>query len=124
MWSSLKKMALELFKPFIYARLERYGLASTLKAAKRMVEKERSEVWDVLEEVIREHPVLLNRAPTLHRLGIQAFEPLLIEGKAIQLHPLVCAAFNADFDGDQMAVHIPVSLEAQLEARVSYDVNQ
>lgn len=113
-----KKMALELFKPFIYARLERYGLASTLKAAKRMVEKERSEVWDVLEEVIREHPVLLNRAPTLHRLGIQAFEPILIEGKAIQLHPLVCAAFNADFDGDQMAVHIPLSLESQLEARV------
>lgn len=113
-----KKMALELFKPFIYARLERYGLASTLKAAKRMVEKERPEVWDVLEEVIREHPVLLNRAPTLHRLGIQAFEPILIEGKAIQLHPLVCAAFNADFDGDQMAVHIPLSLEAQLEARV------
>jgi len=113
-----KKMALELFKPFIYARLERYGLASTLKAAKRMVEKERPEVWDVLEEVIREHPVLLNRAPTLHRLGIQAFEPILIEGKAIQLHPLVCAAFNADFDGDQMAVHVPLSLEAQLEARV------
>lgn len=113
-----KKMALELFKPFIYARLERYGLANTLKAAKRMVEKERPEVWDVLEEVIREHPVLLNRAPTLHRLGIQAFEPLLVEGKAIQLHPLVCAAFNADFDGDQMAVHIPLSLESQLEARV------
>jgi len=113
-----KKMALELFKPFIYARLERYGLANTLKAAKRMVEKERPEVWDVLEEVIREHPVLLNRAPTLHRLGIQAFEPMLVEGKAIQLHPLVCAAFNADFDGDQMAVHIPLSLEAQLEARV------
>jgi DNA-directed RNA polymerase subunit beta' len=113
-----KKMALELFKPFIYARLERYGLASTLKAAKRMVEKERPEVWDVLEEVIREHPVMLNRAPTLHRLGIQAFEPILIEGKAIQLHPLVCTAFNADFDGDQMAVHVPLSLEAQLEARV------
>jgi DNA-directed RNA polymerase subunit beta' len=113
-----KKMALELFKPFIYSRLERYGLASTLKAAKKMVEKERPEVWDILEEVIREHPVLLNRAPTLHRLGIQAFEPMLIEGKAIQLHPLVCAAFNADFDGDQMAVHIPLSLEAQLEARV------
>ncbi|WP_032112443.1 DNA-directed RNA polymerase subunit beta' [Candidatus Paracaedibacter symbiosus] len=113
-----KKMALELFKPFIYSRLERYGLASTLKAAKRMVEKERPEVWDILEEVIREHPVLLNRAPTLHRLGIQAFEPILIEGKAIQLHPLVCAAFNADFDGDQMAVHIPLSMEAQLEARV------
>ena len=113
-----KKMALELFRPFIYSRLERYGLASTLKAAKRMVEKERPEVWDVLEDVIREHPVLLNRAPTLHRLGIQAFEPILIEGKAIQLHPLVCAAFNADFDGDQMAVHVPLSLEAQLEARV------
>ncbi len=111
-------MALELFKPFIYSRLERYGLASTLKAAKRMVEKERPEVWDILEEVIREHPVLLNRAPTLHRLGIQAFEPILIEGKAIQLHPLVCAAFNADFDGDQMAVHVPLSMEAQLEARV------
>ena len=113
-----KKMALELFKPFVYSRLERYGLASTLKAAKKMVEKERPEVWDVLEKVIREHPVLLNRAPTLHRLGIQAFEPMLIEGKAIQLHPLVCRAFNADFDGDQMAVHIPLSLEAQLEARV------
>lgn len=113
-----KKMALELFRPFVYARLERYGLASTLKAAKRMVEKERPEVWDVLEEVIREHPVLLNRAPTLHRLGIQAFEPILIEGKAIQLHPLVCAAFNADFDGDQMAVHVPLSLESQLECRV------
>ncbi|HUY69374.1 MAG TPA: DNA-directed RNA polymerase subunit beta', partial [Alphaproteobacteria bacterium] len=113
-----KKMALELFKPFIYARLEMYGMASTIKAAKRMVEKERPEVWDILEEVIREHPVLLNRAPTLHRLGIQAFEPVLIEGKAIQLHPLVCTAFNADFDGDQMAVHVPLSLEAQLEARV------
>ncbi len=113
-----KKMALELFKPFIYARLELYGMASTIKAAKRMVEKERPEVWDILEEVIREHPVLLNRAPTLHRLGIQAFEPVLIEGKAIQLHPLVCTAFNADFDGDQMAVHVPLSLEAQLEARV------
>ena len=113
-----KKMALELFKPFVYARLERYGLASTIKAAKRMVERERPEVWDILEEVIREHPVLLNRAPTLHRLGIQAFEPVLIEGKAIQLHPLVCTAFNADFDGDQMAVHIPLSVEAQLEARV------
>jgi DNA-directed RNA polymerase subunit beta' len=113
-----KKMALELFKPFIYSRLERYGLATTVKAAKRMVEKERPEVWDILEEVIREHPVLLNRAPTLHRLGIQAFEPILVEGKAIQLHPLVCAAFNADFDGDQMAVHIPLSLEAQLESRV------
>jgi len=113
-----KKMALELFRPFIYSRLERYGLASTLKAAKRMVEKERPEVWDVLEDVIREHPVMLNRAPTLHRLGIQAFEPVLIEGKAIQLHPLVCAAFNADFDGDQMAVHVPLSLESQLECRV------
>ena len=113
-----KKMALELFKPFIYSRLELYGLASTVKAAKRMVEKERPEVWDILEEVIREHPVILNRAPTLHRLGIQAFEPVLIEGKAINLHPLVCTAFNADFDGDQMAVHVPLSLEAQLEARV------
>ncbi len=112
-----KKMALELFKPFIYHKLEIYGLASTVKAAKRMVEKERPEVWDILEEVIREHPVLLNRAPTLHRLGIQAFEPTLIEGKAIQLHPLVCTAFNADFDGDQMAVHVPLSIEAQLEAR-------
>ena len=113
-----KKMALELFKPFIYSKLELYGLANTIKAAKRMVEKERPEVWDILEEVIREHPVLLNRAPTLHRLGIQAFEPVLIEGKAINLHPLVCTAFNADFDGDQMAVHVPLSLEAQLEARV------
>jgi len=113
-----KKMALELFKPFIYAKLELYGLASTIKAAKRMVEKERPEVWDILEEVIREHPVMLNRAPTLHRLGIQAFEPVLIEGKALKLHPLVCTAFNADFDGDQMAVHVPLSLEAQLEARV------
>ncbi len=113
-----KKMALELFRPFVYSRLEAYGYASTIKAAKRMVEKERPDVWDILEEVIREHPVLLNRAPTLHRLGIQAFEPVLIEGKAIQLHPLVCTAFNADFDGDQMAVHVPLSLEAQLEARV------
>ncbi len=112
-----KKMALELFKPFIYHKLELYGMASTVKAAKKMVEKERPEVWDILEEVIREHPVLLNRAPTLHRLGIQAFEPVLIEGKAIQLHPLVCTAFNADFDGDQMAVHVPLSIEAQLEAR-------
>src|SRR6201985_2866747 len=112
-----KKMALELFKPFIYHRLENYGMANTIKAAKRMVEKERPEVWDVLEEVIKEHPVFLNRAPTLHRLGIQAFEPVLIEGKAIQLHPLVCTAFNADFDGDQMAVHVPLSLEAQMEAR-------
>ncbi|WP_424814849.1 DNA-directed RNA polymerase subunit beta' [Roseococcus sp. YIM B11640] len=113
-----KKMALELFKPFIYSKLEKYGHASTIKQAKRMVEKERPEVWDILEEVIREHPVMLNRAPTLHRLGIQAFEPVLVEGKAIQLHPLVCTAFNADFDGDQMAVHVPLSLEAQLEARV------
>jgi len=113
-----KKMALELFKPFIYSKLELYGMATTIKAAKRMVEKERPEVWDILEQVIREHPVLLNRAPTLHRLGIQAFEPVLVEGKAIQLHPLVCTAFNADFDGDQMAVHVPLSLEAQLEARV------
>ncbi len=113
-----KKMALELFKPFIYARLDAKGLSGTVKQSKRMVEREQPAVWDVLEEVIREHPVLLNRAPTLHRLGIQAFEPKLIEGKAIQLHPLVCAAFNADFDGDQMAVHVPLSLEAQLEARV------
>mgnify|MGYP003630596250 FL=1 len=113
-----KKMALELFKPFVYSKLELYSMATTIKAAKRMVEKERPEVWDILEEVIREHPVMLNRAPTLHRLGIQAFEPVLIEGKAIQLHPLVCTAFNADFDGDQMAVHVPLSLEAQLEARV------
>ena len=113
-----KKMALELFKPFVYAKLELYGHATTIKAAKRMVEKERPEVWDILEEVIREHPVLLNRAPTLHRLGIQAFEPVLVEGKAIHLHPLVCTAFNADFDGDQMAVHVPLSIEAQLEARV------
>ena len=113
-----KKMALELFKPFIYSRLEAKGLAATIKQAKKLVEKEKPEVWDILEEVIREHPVMLNRAPTLHRLGIQAFEPTLIEGKAIQLHPLVCAAFNADFDGDQMAVHVPLSLEAQLEARV------
>jgi len=112
-----KKMALELFKPFIYGKLERAGLATTIKAAKKMVEREGSEVWDILEDVIREHPIMLNRAPTLHRLGIQAFEPLLIEGKAIQLHPLVCSAFNADFDGDQMAVHVPLSLEAQLEAR-------
>ena len=113
-----KRMALELFKPFIYSKLEQYGMATTIKAAKKMVEKERPEVWDILSEVIREHPVLLNRAPTLHRLGIQAFEPVLIEGKAIQLHPLVCTAFNADFDGDQMAVHVPLSMEAQLEARV------
>jgi DNA-directed RNA polymerase subunit beta' len=113
-----KRMALELFKPFIYSRLEAKGLSTTVKQAKRLVEKERPEVWDILDEVIREHPVLLNRAPTLHRLGIQAFEPTLVEGKAIQLHPLVCSAFNADFDGDQMAVHVPLSLEAQLEARV------
>lgn len=112
-----KKMALELFKPFIYGKLERRGMATTIKAAKKMVEREVAEVWDVLDEVIREHPVLLNRAPTLHRLGIQAFEPVLIEGKAIHLHPLVCAAYNADFDGDQMAVHVPLTLEAQLEAR-------
>ncbi|MGH8173958.1 MAG: DNA-directed RNA polymerase subunit beta', partial [Rhodanobacteraceae bacterium] len=107
----------ELFKPFIFSKLQRRGLATTIKAAKKLVERESAEVWDILEEVIREHPVLLNRAPTLHRLGIQAFEPVLIEGKAIQLHPLVCTAFNADFDGDQMAVHVPLSLEAQLEAR-------
>ncbi|WP_350550567.1 DNA-directed RNA polymerase subunit beta' [Pseudoalteromonas sp. 120-MNA-CIBAN-0494] len=112
-----KKMALELFKPFIYGKLERRGMATTIKAAKKMVEREMPEVWDVLDEVIREHPVLLNRAPTLHRLGIQAFEPVLIEGKAIHLHPLVCAAYNADFDGDQMAVHVPLTIEAQLEAR-------
>lgn len=112
-----KKMALELFKPFIFGKLQKRGIATTIKAAKRMVEREEAEVWDVLDEVIREHPVLLNRAPTLHRLGIQAFEPVLIEGKAIQLHPLVCTAFNADFDGDQMAVHVPLSLEAQIEAR-------
>ena len=113
-----KKMALELFKPFIYSRLDAKGLSTTVKQAKKLVEKEKPEVWDILDEVIREHPVMLNRAPTLHRLGIQAFEPVLVEGKAIQLHPLVCAAFNADFDGDQMAVHVPLSLEAQLEARV------
>ncbi len=112
-----KKMALELFKPFIFSKLQLRGLATTIKAAKKLVERESAEVWDILEEVIREHPVMLNRAPTLHRLGIQAFEPVLIEGKAIQLHPLVCTAFNADFDGDQMAVHVPLSIEAQLEAR-------
>ncbi|MDP3289402.1 MAG: DNA-directed RNA polymerase subunit beta', partial [Methyloversatilis sp.] len=112
-----KKMALELFKPFIFNKLELNGMATTIKAAKKLVEQEVPEVWDILEEVIREHPVMLNRAPTLHRLGIQAFEPMLIEGKAIQLHPLVCVAFNADFDGDQMAVHVPLSLEAQMEAR-------
>jgi DNA-directed RNA polymerase subunit beta' len=111
-------MALELFKPFIIPQARGARLVHTIKSAKKMVEKERPEVWDILEEVIREHPVLLNRAPTLHRLGIQAFEPVLIEGKAIQLHPLVCTGFNADFDGDQMAVHVPLSLEAQLEARV------
>src|SRR5438477_575149 len=112
-----KKLALELFKPFIFSKLQLRGEATTIKAAKRLVEREGPEVWDILEQVIREHPVMLNRAPTLHRLGIQAFEPVLIEGKAIQLHPLVCTAFNADFDGDQMAVHVPLSLEAQLEAR-------
>ncbi len=113
-----KKMALELFKPFLYARLNKLGLASTIKQAKKLVEKEKNEVWDALELIVREHPVILNRAPTLHRLGVQAFEPKLIEGNAIELHPLTCAAFNADFDGDQMAVHVPLSLEAQLEARV------
>src|SRR5215468_784170 len=112
------RMAIELFKPFIYSKLEQRGYVTTIKAAKKMVEKERPEVWDILAEVIKEHPVMLNRAPTLHRLGIQAFEPMLIDGKAIQLHPLVCAAFNADFDGDQMAVHVPLSVEAQIEARV------
>ena len=112
-----KKMALELFKPFIFSKLEHRGLATTIKAAKKMVEREEGVVWDILDEVIREHPIMLNRAPTLHRLGIQAFEPVLIEGKAIQLHPLVCAAYNADFDGDQMAVHVPLTIEAQLEAR-------
>src|SRR5690349_22879067 len=111
-------MALEIFKPFIYNKLEERGYVNTIKSAKKMVEKERPEVWDILEEVISEHPVMLNRAPTLHRLGIQAFEPVLIEGKAMQLNPLVCAAFNADFDGDQMAVHVPLSVEAQMEARV------
>src|SRR5437764_2117435 len=111
-------MALELFKPFIYSRLDAKGLSTTVKQAKKLVEKEKPEVWDILDEVIREHPVLLNRAPTLHRLGIQAFEPVLIEGKAIRIHPFVCAAFNADFDGDQMAVHVPLSFEAQLECRL------
>src|SRR5690606_21446038 len=110
-----KKTALDLFKPFICGKLERRGLARTIKAAKKVVERETAEVWDILADVIRLHPVLLNRAPTLHRLGIQAFEPVLVEGKAIQLHPLVCAAYNADFDGDQMAVHVPLTLEAQLE---------
>src|SRR5438105_2597439 len=113
-----KKMALELFKPFILRKLEERGIASSIKAAKKYVEKERPEVWDILDDVIREHPVLLNRAPTLHRLGIQAFEPILVEGKAIEIHPHVCTAFNADFDGDQMAVHVPLSMEAQLEAQV------
>jgi len=112
-----KKMGLELFKPFIFNKLELRGLATTIKQAKKLVEAETPDVWDILDEVIREHPIMLNRAPTLHRLGIQAFEPVLIEGKAIQLHPLVCTAYNADFDGDQMAVHVPLSLEAQLEAR-------
>ncbi|MCL4156521.1 UNVERIFIED_CONTAM: hypothetical protein GTU68_019764, partial [Idotea baltica] len=112
-----KKMGLELFKPFIFNKLELRGLSTTIKQAKKLVEAETPEVWDILEEVIREHPIMLNRAPTLHRLGIQAFEPVLIEGKAIQLHPLVCTAYNADFDGDQMAVHVPLSIEAQLEAR-------
>jgi DNA-directed RNA polymerase subunit beta' len=111
-------MALELFKPFLYARLNKLGLASTIKQAKKLVEKETNAVWDALELIVREHPVILNRAPTLHRLGVQAFEPKLIEGDAIELHPLTCAAFNADFDGDQMAVHVPLSLEAQLEARI------
>src|SRR5213595_6319 len=111
-------MALELFKPFILRKLEERGIASSIKAAKKFVEKERPEVWDALEEVIKEHPVLLNRAPTLHRLGIQAFEPLLVEGKAIKIHPLVCTAFNADFDGDQMAVHVPLSPKAQVESQI------
>ena len=113
-----KQMALELFKPFVMKRLVDQNLAQNIKSAKRMVERARPQVWDVLEEVIREHPVMLNRAPTLHRLGIQAFEPVLVEGKAIKIHPLVCAAFNADFDGDQMAVHVPLSAEAQAEARI------
>ena len=111
-------MALELFKPFIYAKLEERGLATTIKTAKKMVEREELVVWDILEDVVREYPIMLNRAPTLHRLGIQSFEPTLVEGKAIQLHPLVCAAYNADFDGDQMAVHVPLSVEAQIECRV------
>ena len=113
-----KKMALELFKPHIFGKLHLRGITTTIKAAKKVVEKEGEEVWDILDVIIKEYPVMLNRAPTLHRLGIQAFEPILIEGKAIQLHPLVCAAFNADFDGDQMAVHVPLSLEAQVETRV------
>ena len=112
-----KKMALELFKPFVFGKLQNMELANTIKGAKRMVEREEPIVWDILADVIREHPILLNRAPTLHRLGIQAFEPILIEGKAIQLHPLVCKAYNADFDGDQMAVHVPLTLESQLECR-------
>ena len=113
-----KSMALELFKPFIIRKLEEKGYVQTVKSAKKLVEQERPEVWDILEEIIQDHPVLLNRAPTLHRLGIQAFEPVLVEGKAIRIHPLVCAAFNADFDGDQMAVHVPLGYEAQLEARL------
>jgi DNA-directed RNA polymerase subunit beta' len=113
-----KTMALELFKPFIIRKLEEKGFVQTVKSAKKLVEKERPEVWDILEEIVRDHPVLLNRAPTLHRLGIQAFEPILVEGKAIRIHPLVCPAFNADFDGDQMAVHVPLSYEAQIECRV------
>jgi DNA-directed RNA polymerase subunit beta' len=116
MWSS-KINGLELFKPFIYNKLIEKGHCTTIKVAKRMVDQQKQEVWDILDDVVQEHPVLLNRAPTLHRLGIQAFEPVLIEGKAIQLHPLVCTAFNADFDGDQMAVHVPLSIEAQIEAR-------
>src|SRR5699024_11012649 len=113
-----KKMALELFKPFIFAKLQRRGLATTIKAAKKLVEREEAEVWDILEEVIKEHPALLNRAPTLHRLSIQAFEPVLVEGRAIRQHPLACTAYNADFDVDQIAVHVPLSAEAQAEARV------
>jgi len=113
-----KMMALELFKPFVFNKLEEKGYVTTIRQAKRLVEQEKAEVWDALEEVIQEHPVLLNRAPTLHRLGIQAFDPVLVEGKAIKLHPLVCTAFNADFDGDQMAVHVPLSYESQIEARV------
>src|SRR5437588_4984719 len=113
-----KKIALELFQPFIIRRLKELGYADTIKSAKKMLERKDKEVWDILEEVIHEHPVLLNRAPTLHRMGIQAFEPVLVEGKAIQVHPLVCHAFNADFDGDQMAVHLPLSAEAQAEARI------
>ena len=111
-------MALELFKPFIYSKLELYGKSPSIKVSKKLVEAERPEVWDILDEVIKDHPIMLNRAPTLHRLGIQAFQPLLIEGKSIKIHPLVCTAFNADFDGDQMAVHVPLSLESQLETKV------